>query len=184
MGYALAEELARRGAEVILISGPTTLTVKHPAIHRIDVTTASEMYSAVTEHFEAMDAAIMAAAVADFTPETVRQDKIKDKSLNLKLIPTKDIAAELGAMKRRGQILAGFALETGNETENAVKKLSQKNFDFIVLNSLNDAGAGFGYTTNKITIIGKDGHTTQFDLKSKRDAAKDIVDKIVTCWKQ
>ena len=182
MGYALAEELAQRGAEVILVSGPTALSVKHSAICRIDVTTADEMYRAAAQHFPETDAAIMAAAVADFTPATVHQEKIRDKELDLKLVATKDIAAELGAMKRSGQIVAGFALETDNETENAVKKLNQKNLDFIVLNSLNDAGAGFGHTTNKITIIDKDGNNSRFGLKSKDRAAKDIIDKLVTFW--
>ena len=183
MGYALAGELAERGAEVILVSGPTALTVKHPAIRRIDVTTASEMYNVVTEHFEAMDAAIMAAAVADFTPSITFPEKVKEKKgLDLKLIPTKDIAAELGKTKRPAQVLVGFALETTNETENAVKKLAQKNFDFIVLNSLNDPCAGFGYATNKITIIDKAGHQEHFDLKPKEEVAKDIVNKLVSLF--
>ena len=183
MGYALAEELAQRGAEVTLVSGPTSLQIKHPAIQRIDVATANEMYNAVMENFQLMDAAIMAAAVADFTPETIAPQKIKEKrGLDLKLVPTKDIAAELGVKKRPNQILAGFALETDNEMENAMKKLTKKNFDFIVLNSLNDAGAGFGYDTNKITIIDKDRHILHFKLKSKNEAAKDIVDKLVACW--
>ena len=184
MGYALAEELARRGAEIILVSGPTSLQVKHPAICRIDVTTASEMYRAAITHFPETDASILAAAVADFTPETAQSEKIKNKQeFDLKLVPTTDIAAELGKMKRPGQVLAGFALETHDETENAMKKLTRKNFDFIVLNSLNDAGAGFGHTTNKITIIDKDGNSTHFGLKPKDKVARDIVDKLVECWK-
>ena len=185
MGYALAEELALRGAEVILVSGPVSLQVKHPAIQRIDVTTAKEMYNAAKEIFPAMDAAIMAAAVADFTPEAALSEKIKNKTeLDLKLIPTKDIAAELGAMKRQNQVIAGFALETCNETENAIKKLTKKNFDFIVLNSLNDAGAGFKHDTNKITIIDNEHNILQYELKSKNKVAKDIVNKLVSCWKQ
>ena len=180
MGYALAEELAQRGAEVILVSGPTALPVGHPAIRRIDVQTADEMYRAATEHFPNVDAAMMAAAVADFTPATVHPEKIKDKQgLDLKLVPAKDIAAELGKRKQTGQVLAGFALETHNETENAMQKMAKKNFDFIVLNSLNDAGAGFGYDTNKISIIDKNGHTTHFGLKSKREVAKDVVNQLV-----
>ena len=182
MGYALAEELAQRGAQVTLISGPAFLQTKHQSIRRIDVTTANEMYKAAIENFPAMDAAIMAAAVADFTPEKTFGEKIKSKHLELKLVPTKDIAAEIGAMKRPNQLLAGFALETENENENAVKKLIQKNFDFIVLNSLNDAGAGFGHDTNKITIIDKEQHATQFELKPKKCVAKDIVDKLVTLY--
>jgi phosphopantothenoylcysteine decarboxylase/phosphopantothenate--cysteine ligase len=125
----------------------------------------------------------MAAAVADFTPVEVQQEKIKEKKeIAIKFVPTKDIAAQLGAMKRRGQLLVGFALETHNETENAVKKRSQKNFDFIVMNSLNDVGAGFRHETNKITIIDHEGHT-HFELKSKDKVAKDIVDKLVACWR-
>ena len=183
MGYALAEELAERGAEVVLISGPTALTVEHPAIRRIDVTTASEMFHAVTERFQEMDVAIMAAAVADFTPSTTFSEKIKEKDgLVLNLIPTKDIAAEAGKMKRPGQLLAGFALETENETDNAIKKMIRKNFDFIVLNSLNDPGAGFGFTTNKITIIDKTGQQRHFGLKQKEEAAKDIVNKLVSLF--
>ena len=179
MGYALAEEFALRGAEVVLISGPASINIRHSAIQKINVSTANEMYNAAKEFFPSMDAAIMAAAVADFTPETVHTNKIKDKKgLELKLIPTKDIAAELGAMKRPNQILAGFALETENETENAVKKMQKKNFDFIVVNSLNDEGAGFGHDTNKITIIDKDLNSTQFELKSKSEVARDIVDKL------
>lgn len=183
MGYALAEELAKRGAEVILISGPSSLQTGHPAIRRINTMTAGEMYRAATEHFPNVDAAIMAAAVSDFTPAAVQQEKIKEKrGFDLKLIPAKDIAAELGAMKRPDQVLAGFALETNNETEHAMKKMNRKKFDFIVLNSLNDAGAGFGCATNKITIIGKDGQSECFDLKLKEKVAGDIVDKLVGCW--
>jgi len=185
MGYALAEELAQRGAEVILVSGPVSLKAEHPAIRRIDVTTASEMYQAAITHFPEMDAAIMAAAVADFTPATVQIEKMKNKrEFDLKLVPTADIAAELGKLKHPRQVLAGFALETSNETENAMKKMSQKNFDFIVLNSLNDAGAGFGHTTNKITIFDKNGHGADFGLKLKEKVAEDVIDKLVECWKQ
>jgi phosphopantothenoylcysteine decarboxylase/phosphopantothenate--cysteine ligase len=184
MGYALAEELAKRGAEVILLSGPTALQAKHPAIRRIDVTTADEMCRAAKQHFPNVDAAIMAAAVADFTPAAVQQEKIKDKhEFDLKLVPTEDIAAELGAMKHPDQVLAGFALETGNGMENAVKKMTRKNFNFIVLNSLSDAGAGFGCETNKITIIDKEGQTECFGLKLKEMVAGDIVNKLVTFWK-
>jgi len=182
MGYALADELAQQGAEVTLVSGPVSLQVKHPTISRIDVTTANEMYNAVKEIFPAMDITIMAAAVADFTPETTQSEKIKSKNVELKLIPTKDIAAELGAMKNPNQLLVGFALETSNETENAIQKLIKKNFDFIVLNSLNDTGACFGHDTNKITIINKEQQCFQYDLKSKNEVAKDIVDKLVATF--
>jgi len=188
MGYALADELAQRGADVVLVSGPASLQVKHPTIRRIDVTTANEMYNATIKFFPEMDAAIMAAAVADFTPETTHSEKMKVKNVGathavaLKLIPTKDIAAELGAMKRPDQLLVGFALETNNETENAIQKLMKKKFDFIVLNSLNDTGAGFGYDTNKVTIIDKEQHCQQFDLKPKEEVAKDIVDKLIATF--
>jgi len=188
MGYALADELAQRGAEVILLSGPTSLKVNHPNIRRIDVTTANEMYNAAIEIFPAMDAAIMSAAVADFTPETPHSEKMKVKNVgatlavDLKLIPTKDIAAELGAKKRPNQLLVGFALETSNETENAIQKLTKKNFDFIVLNSLKDEGAGFGHDTNKITIIDKEQQKVHYELKPKNEVAKDIVDKLVDLY--
>ena len=183
MGYELAEELALRSAEVVLISGPSSLKISHPSIQKIDVTTTSGMYCAAIDFFPSMDAAIMAAAVADFKPVKKYSEKIKEKKgLDLNLVPTKDIAAKLGEMKRPSQILAGFALETENETENAIKKMKKKNFDFIVLNSLNDEGAGFGHETNKITIIDKTLHSQQFELKSKREVAKDIVDKLVTLF--
>ncbi len=184
MGYAVAEELAQRGAEVVLVSGPVELTPKHPSIRRIDVQTAQEMYHAVVAQFPSADAAIMAAAVADFTPAETQPQKIKEKqSYTLQLVPTPDIAAEAGKMKRPGQILAGFALETHNETENATVKLAKKNFDFIVLNSMNDEGAGFGYDTNKISIIDAEKQVRHFELKSKTEAAKDIVDKLVDYWR-
>ena len=184
MGFALAEELAQRGALVTLLSGPVSQRVKHPNISVINVCSAEEMYNAAVSTFPEVDAAIMSAAVADFKPETIKIEKIKEKKINLKLVPTKDIAAELGAMKRANQILVGFALEIENEIENAKNKLVKKNFDFIVLNSLNDAGAGFGYDTNKITIIDKKKQITHFSLKSKRESAKDIVDKLVACMKR
>lgn len=181
MGYALAEELARRGADVVLISGPAHLDVRHPSIHKVDVQTAQQMYEAARRSFPSVDAAIMAAAVADFTTEAAQPQKIKEKqNIQLRLKPTKDIAAELGTMKQPGQILAGFALETYNEMENAFQKLVKKHFDFIVLNSLNDAGAGFGHSTNKISIIDSDNHAQGFELKDKSEVAKDIVDKLVT----
>ncbi len=183
MGYALAEELAGRGAEVILVSGPTDLIPRHPAIRRVDVQTAEAMFRVAVEQFSTMDAAIMAAAVADFTPATMQPEKIKDKqSFSLQLVPTKDIAAQLGQMKQPDQVLVGFALETHHEMEHAGQKLVKKNFDFIVLNSLNDQGAGFGHSTNKISIIDADQHILHFELKSKSDVAKDIVDHLVIYW--
>ena len=178
MGFALAEECAIRGADVTLVAGPVSIKTSHPGIHRIDVVSAAEMYDAATSEFKSADAAVLCAAVADFTPEITASSKIKRKGeMTLKLVPTKDIAASLGAMKNPGQVLAGFALETDNGFDNATEKLHKKNLDFIVLNSLSDKGAGFGYDTNKITIISDDG-STEFPLKSKKDVAKDIIDRL------
>lgn len=180
MGYAIAEELAEQGAEVILVSGPVTVYAKNQRIKVIRVESAGEMHAACVEHFPACDGAVMSAAVADFTPLNPEKQKTKRGKQNwqIELKPTKDIAAELGEMKKKNQILVGFALETTNEKANAQKKLEKKNLDFIVLNSLNDAGAGFGVDTNKITIIGKNNKTVPFELKSKREVASDIVDMI------
>ena len=176
MGFALAEECARQGADVTLISGPVSLQTVHPSIHRINVESAEEMYQAATAHFGYSDAAILCAAVADFTPSKKAEQKIKREGddLVIRLRPTHDIAAELGKMKRPGQRLVGFALETQNESEHAREKLIRKNLDFIVLNSLNDNGAGFQYDTNKISIISHDA-TIPFPLKDKKEVAKDIV---------
>lgn len=176
MGFALAEECARQGADVTLISGPVSLQTVHPSIHRINVESAEEMYQAATTHFGYSDAAILCAAVADFTPSKKTEQKIKREGddLVIRLRPTHDIAAELGKMKRPGQRLVGFALETQNESEHAREKLIRKNLDFIVLNSLNDNGAGFQYDTNKISIISHDA-TIPFPLKDKKEVAKDIV---------
>lgn len=176
MGFALAEECARQGADVTLISGPVSLQTVHPSIHRINVESAEEMYQAATTHFGYSDAAILCAAVADFTPSKKAEQKIKREGddLVIRLRPTHDIAAELGKMKRPGQRLVGFALETQNESEHAREKLIRKNLDFIVLNSLNDNGAGFQYDTNKISIISHDA-TIPFPLKDKKEVAKDIV---------
>ena len=180
MGFALAEECASRGAEVALISGPVTIQAHHPNIHRIDVESAGEMYEAATREFTTASAGILCAAVADFTPENRIDHKIKreKEDLVLQLKPTKDIAATLGNQKKDGQKLVGFALETNDEKENAQKKLERKNFDFIVLNSLNDKGAGFRCDTNKITIIDRQGETP-YPLKSKQEVAKDIIDRLV-----
>ena len=180
MGYALAEECAARGAEVSLVSGPVQLKAKHPNIKTISVTSAEEMYNAANEEFNSADICILCAAVADFKPETQADEKIKREKddLVIRLKPTQDIAANLGARKRDDQILVGFALETNNEAENAQGKLQRKNLDFIVLNSLKDANACFGYDTNKITIIEKNGTIKAFELKSKTEVAKDIIDNI------
>lgn len=181
MGYALAEACAKQGAEVILVSGPVMLQTKHPAIRRIDVESAQEMYSAATTYFPKADIAILSAAVADFTPETTADKKIKRKGdeLVLNLRPTQDIAAALGAIKNDKQLLVGFALETDNEVQNAQDKMKRKNFDFIVLNSLQDKGAGFRVDTNKITIIDRQQGTTAYETKSKQEVAEDIVEYIV-----
>ena len=178
MGYALAEECSKRGWEVELVSGPTRLEVKHPNIRRTDVESAAEMYASATELFPSCDAAIMCAAVADFTVASVAGEKIKrgESGLELNLVPTRDIAAALGAQKRADQRLVGFALETVNELAHAQEKLRRKQLDFIVLNSLNDAGAGFQHDTNKVTIIPAEGAPVPFALKSKTEVAKDIID--------
>ena len=178
MGYALAEECAKRGWEVELVSGPTKLEVKHPNIRRTDVESAAEMYEATTALFPSCNAAIMCAAVADFTVDAVAAEKIKrgENGLELNLVPTRDIAAALGAQKRADQRLVGFALETVNELAHAQEKLRRKQLDFIVLNSLNDAGAGFQHDTNKVTIIPAEGAPVPFALKSKTEVANDILD--------
>lgn len=179
MGYALAEECAARGAEVTLVSGPVNLSVNHPNINRIDVESAEQMYNACMSHYPTSDAGILCAAVADFTPECVADKKIKrekdDLTLNLK--PTHDIAAALGKIKTDSQRLVGFALETNDETAHAQDKLKRKNFDFIVLNSLNDKGAGFRCDTNKITIIDS-RKAEEYPLKTKKEVAADIIDKL------
>ena len=182
MGYALAEECAKRGWEVELVSGPTKLEVKHPNIRRTDVESAAEMYEATTALFPSCNAAIMCAAVADFTVDAVAAEKIKrgESGLELNLVPTRDIAAALGAQKRADQRLVGFALETVNELAHAQEKLRRKQLDFIVLNSLNDAGAGFQYDTNKVTIIPAEGAPVPFALKSKTEVANDIINYLVT----
>ena len=180
MGFALAKEAANLGAEVILISGPSHQQIKHSLIHRIDVTTAQEMYQEVHKYFDTVDIAILSAAVADYKPKNVASQKIKkkDATLTIELAPTKDILASLGAIKKH-QFLVGFALETNNEVENAQRKLKRKNIDIIVLNSLQDKGAGFATNTNKITIIDKYFSQKLFELKSKDEVAKDIMNEII-----
>ena len=185
MGFALAEECASRGAEVVLISGPVTLEAYHPNIKRVDVESAHEMYESAMEAFQDADAAILCAAVADFTPDNVANQKIKREKdeLVIKLKPTHDIAASLGAVKKDSQVLVGFALETNDEAKNAKGKLERKNLDFIVLNSLNDKGAGFRVDTNKITIIDKEGETP-YPLKNKSEVAGDIINRLVETLKK
>lgn len=177
MGFALAEECAARGAEVILVAGPVSLKTSHPNIKRIDVESAEEMYNAAVKSFPNTDAAILCAAVADYRPTVQAQEKLKRKSetMILELTANKDIAAELGKIKNKNQRLIGFALETHDETANALKKIENKNLDFIILNSLNDKGAGFKYDTNKISILAQSGHRIDFPLKSKKEVAADII---------
>lgn len=181
MGYTIAEELANQGANVTLVSGPVSITTNHPNIVRIDVESAQEMFEASEEAFKNSDGAVMCAAVADFTPKSIHDQKEKrgKEDWNIALQPTRDIAAELGKNKTEKQVLVGFALETNDEVANAQKKLEAKNLDFIVLNSLKDKGAGFGVDTNKITILEKGNKRTNFELKSKVEVARDIVGKII-----
>lgn len=181
MGYAIAEELAQTGARVLLISGPVSIQPKHPNIRLIKVTTAQEMYGTCIKHFTKCDGAILAAAVADYTPVESQDQKIKrtDTNLSLPLKATKDIALALGKQKKKTQFLVGFALETSDEVENAKKKLVSKNLDFIVLNSLKEKGAGFHVDTNKITIIDQNNKVVNFELKTKTKVATDIVNEII-----
>ena len=180
MGVAIAEEMKNRGADVVLILGPSVIKVPE-GIEVIKVKSANEMYVACINRFNAIDIAVMSAAVADYTPVSLSNEKIKktDNIFNVELTKTKDILKSLGARKTNTQLLVGFALETNNEKEYALKKLQTKNADMIVLNSLNDSGAGFGYDTNKITIFDKQGNEYPFNMKSKKEVAKDIVNTII-----
>ncbi len=182
MGFALAETCARQGAEVILITGPVSLKTTHRNIKRINVESAAEMYKMVIAKFPETDGAILCAAVADFTPIESYGIKLKRKgdNLQLNLKPTEDIAAAAGKIKKSEQFLVGFALENENEIENAKNKMERKNFDFIVLNSLQDQGSGFGFDTNKVSIIHRSGLQKDYELKSKLDVANDIVNEINT----
>lgn len=182
MGYAIAEEAASRGADVVLVSGPVALTARHPAIKLIKVESAREMRDAAVAEYAGTDIAILSAAVADYAPADPSDVKIKregHEAPTIKLVKNPDIAAELGRTKCLGQLLVGFALETNDEETNALAKLTRKNLDMIVLNSLRDTGAGFGTDTNKITIMTAGGRTSKFPLKSKTEVAADIVDAIV-----
>jgi len=180
MGFAIANEFAERGGEVTLVTGPTALNSNDESIRRIDVVNARDMHDACKLHFDDADIVVMTAAVADFTPENVADEKIKksDEEMTIKLKPTVDILSEMGKKKSDGQFLAGFALETENLIANAEGKLKRKNLDLIVLNSPRDAGAAFGVETNKVTLITKKGEMTELELKLKHDVAIDIVDKI------
>jgi len=180
MGVAIATELARRGARVDLVIGPSDVEVEDGVkVERVQ--SAAEMYDACVKRFSSVDIAVMAAAVADYTPAQVSQEKIKKSAdtLTLELVKTKDILKTLGQQKSNGQVLVGFALEKQNEKQYALDKLRNKNADMIVLNSLNDSGAGFGFDTNKITIFERDGKQLDYEQKPKQQVAKDIVDRIV-----
>ena len=180
MGFAIANAAANLGAEVILISGPSHQQIKHSFVKRVDVVSAEDMYNAAHTYFNDVDIAILSAAVADYKPKNIANQKIKkkDSTLAMELTPTKDILASLGLIKKH-QFLVGFALETNNEIENAKSKITRKNLDVIVLNSLQDKGAGFATNTNKITIIDKDFNEKPFELKSKVEVAKDIINEII-----
>ena len=181
MGIALSQELAARGADVSLVMGPTAILPKGRGIQLIKVNTAEEMYQACVDEFPKADVAIMSAAVADYTPLNKSTNKIKKQhdDLSIELVKTKDILKTLGERKVNGQILVGFALETTNEREYALNKLKSKNADLIVMNSLNDKGAGFGVDTNKVTIFEKNGNEIAYETKPKQQVARDIVDRIV-----
>ena len=182
MGFALAEACASGGADVTLIAGPVQLKTVNSRITRIDVTSADEMYAEATMHFPLMDGAILSAAVADFKPAHQSENKLKrgKDSLVVEFVPNPDIARRLGEMKSNNQFLVGFALETNDEEQNARGKMERKNLDLIVLNSLNDKQAGFGFDTNKVTILGRNGTKNEYELKSKTEVARDIVDEIAS----
>lgn len=180
MGFEIAKTAANLGAEVFLVAGPSHQQVHHSFIHRIDVKSAEDMYDACHQYYADVDVAVLSAAVADYRPKNVATQKIKKKeaALSIELEPTKDILKSLGEIKKN-QLLVGFALETNDEVQNAKSKLTRKNLDFIVLNSLRDEGAGFATDTNKITIIDADLNEKSFDLKSKTEVSKDIVNEII-----
>ena len=187
MGFALAEECADRGAEVTLIAGPTSLKTVNEKITRINVESAQQMYDAAVENSPAADVQILCAAVADYRPSVVADKKIKREKtgeMTLTLVPNPDIAAALGKIKRENQVNVGFALETNDEATNAKDKCSRKNFDFIVMNSLKDKGAGFQVDTNKITIFTAGGDIKEYPLKTKKEVAADIVDAVVEIAKK
>ncbi|GGB98678.1 bifunctional phosphopantothenoylcysteine decarboxylase/phosphopantothenate--cysteine ligase CoaBC [Dyadobacter sediminis] len=184
MGYAIASAFAAAGASVTLISGPTNLKPADQSIKLHSVQSAKEMFEAASAEFEQHDVVIFAAAVADYTPKYVAEQKIKKQGLgmSLELTRTPDIAGTLGKLKKENQLLIGFALETENELQYAMDKLDRKNFDYIILNSLNDPGAGFAHDTNKITVIDKDKNVSRFNLKSKEDVARDILHIVLAKW--
>lgn len=182
MGYAIADEAARRGAKVVLVSGPVAIKPQSPEVEVISVESAREMFDACHKQFGDSDIAIMTAAVADYAPARVADKKIKrekDEIPQIELVKNPDIAASLGAEKRPGQLLVGFALETNDETTNAIDKMARKNLDMIVMNSLRDKGAGFGTDTNKITVFTRNDAPVSFPLKSKKEVACDILDEVI-----
>jgi len=180
MGYAIAEAFLQQGAHVVLVSGPVNLQLQHPNLKLIPVITAFEMYLASHLHFQEIDIAVFAAAVADYKPAVVCDTKIKKAGdeLYIKLVKNRDIAFEFGEVKQINQLSIGFALETNNEMEHAIGKLQHKNFDMVVLNSMNDAGATFEYDTNKVTILKKDKQVHSYTVKSKKEVADDILGEI------
>ena len=180
MGVALAKEAAELGAQVNLISGPGTPKVEHPLVNQVYTGSAQSMFDAAVPLFSNADVAVLSAAVADYTPQSVADQKIKKKAgdFTIELEPTKDILKHLGSLKTKRQKLIGFALETQNEVENAKKKIKSKNLDLVVLNSLQDKGAGFGHDTNKITLIDSQNNLTEFELKTKQEVAVDIINAI------
>lgn len=183
MGYALAECCAQQGALVKLISGPTHLNISHPNIERIDIMSGAEMHTACAQVFPQCNLAIFCAAVADYTPKNPSLTKVKRKTdeLTIELVKNKDIAAEMGKLKHEGQIMIGFALETNNEIINAQGKLQKKNLDYIILNSLQDEKAGFGFDTNKVSIISSKT-ITPLPLMTKREVAEKIIKRVLSEW--
>lgn len=182
MGAALAEKAACAGAKVLFVSGPAKVLPQHPAIQILSVLSAQQMYETAIQYAPQADVLILAAAVADYTPQTVATQKMKKKTdeFSIPLKKTKDIAAELGKLKTEQQLMVGFALETNNALEHAKGKLVAKNLDLIVLNTLADEGAGFGYDTNKVTLVERNGTITRYDIKTKEEVAEDIVNKITS----
>lgn len=185
MGYAIADAFADAGATVVLVSGPTSMQPSHSGVEIVRVTSAAEMFAACAAHMSATDVAVFSAAVADFTPETVADKKVKRgaEDLVIRLKPTTDIAGTFGREKRKDQLFIGFALETHDALENAKRKLEKKNLDLVVLNSLEDEGAGFGTETNRITMIDNKGRVEAFGLKKKSEVARDIVEKTINLLK-
>ena len=183
MGYALAESCLKQGAKVFLISGTVHIQLIHPKLKIVKVNSASEMYLACCRFFEEVDIAVFAAAVADYRPHQIASQKIKkdQDTFSIRMVKNIDIAFEFGKIKRPDQLSIGFALETEDELKNATGKLDRKNFDMVVLNSMNDAEAGFGFDTNQISIIKKDITRKSFPLKSKMEVAEDIISEIVLC---